>query len=181
MLTGRGVRRVSGFLHVVSVRRLAAVFALATLGSVLQLAHPALGSVDSALQDDVLAMRSPESYLGGLANTGRDPRSFITIVAIDERTLAELGAYNGGYPRAYHAQVIENLLAAPPRVIALDLGFFEPTADDAALAAALDRAHSLPVPTTVILSAAGLQATDGAAPGAPAGELAFEPWARART
>ena len=133
--------------------------ALSGIGWVLQFVYQPLAGLDASVQDFVLARRSPESYLGSAANTPRDPRTFITIVAIDDRTLAELGAYNGGYPRAYHAKVIENLLAAPPRVIAFDLGFFEPTPDDELLAAAFDHARSLPVPTNVILSEAGLTHT----------------------
>src|SRR5262249_15419421 len=106
--------------------------ALAAGGVVLQAVGPLRGtfiSLDAAAHDSVLRDRPPASYFDPSAS-GADPRAFITIVAIDERTLSELGAYNGGYPRRYHAQVIENLLAAPPRVIALDLGFFEPTPDD---------------------------------------------------
>jgi diguanylate cyclase (GGDEF)-like protein len=116
-----------------------------------------LQSLDESAHDLIVSQRSPESYLGDSAGGFvRDPRDFITIVAIDDRTLAELGAYNGGYPREFHAQVIQNLLAAPPRVIAMDVGFFEPTADDDELAAALERARDLPVPTRVILSSAGV-------------------------
>jgi diguanylate cyclase (GGDEF)-like protein len=133
---------------------------LATLGwGIDSVAHP-LSGIDTSLQDFGLARRTPESYLGANADTSADPRKFITIVAIDERTLSELGAYNGGYPRAYQAQLIESLLAAPPRVIAFDMGFFEPTPDDGALADALDHARSLPVPTTVVLSAAGTDRVD---------------------
>jgi diguanylate cyclase (GGDEF)-like protein len=124
--------------------------------------HP-LPGIDTSLQDLALSRRAPESYLGAAADTPADPRKFITIVAIDEHTLSELGAYNGGYPRAYQAQLIESLLAAPPRVIAFDVGFFEPTSDDGALADALDHARSLPVPTTVVLSAAGTDRADALA------------------
>jgi diguanylate cyclase (GGDEF)-like protein len=117
-----------------------------------------LSTFDTGVHDLIVSMRRPESYLGAAATTGpnRDPRNFITIVAIDERTLSELGAYSGGYPRAYHAALIDSLLKAPPRVIALDVGFFESTPDDAELAAALDRARGLPVPTSVVLGGAGL-------------------------
>jgi diguanylate cyclase (GGDEF)-like protein len=153
-----------------NARALALGLLIGLAGAAINLAVHPLATLDGSVQDVVLAHRTPESYLGAAADTSRDPRSFITIVAIDERTLAELGAYNGGYPRAYHAQVIENLLAAPPRVIALDLGFFEPTPDDGVLAAALDHARSLPVPTAVILSAAGLPQASASADS----ELVFE-------
>jgi len=143
------------------MRRTALALAVAALvstcGTFLQLSGT-LSDFDVAAQDAVGRVRVPESFLSESAhvNPAADPRSFVTIVAIDNRTLAELGAYNGGYPRRYHAQLIEKLLAAPPRVIALDIGFFEPTADDELLAAALDHARSLPLPTSVILGAVGL-------------------------
>jgi diguanylate cyclase (GGDEF)-like protein len=150
------MRRLPRLSRLASARVLALALVVALLGcGVETLAHP-LATVDSSLQDFALARRTPRSYLGATTNTAADPRKFITIVAIDERTLSELGAYNGGYPRAIQAQVVENLLAAPPRVIAFDVGFFESTADDDALALALDHARSAPIPTTVILSAAGL-------------------------
>src|SRR3954453_9620288 len=54
-----------------------------------------LSSVDEAVHDLIVSLRTPESYLGDSASGSvRDPREFITIVAIDERTFAELGAYN---------------------------------------------------------------------------------------
>src|SRR5438105_1571474 len=71
-----------------------------------QPSHAVIESVDAAAHDLVLSARPASSYLA----PGGDPRNFITIVAIDERTIGELGAYNGGYPRAYHAQVIQRLL-----------------------------------------------------------------------
>src|SRR5205823_10972028 len=138
-------------------------------------ARGALESLDSAAHDSILRARPAASYFD-TASAGADPRAFITIVAIDERTLSELGAYNGGYPRRYHAQVVENLLAAPPRVIAMDLGFFEPTDDDAVLAAALDDARSLPVPTSVILGTVGLKPTEqtSSTTSHSQGEVAFQ-------
>src|ERR1700694_704667 len=112
------------------------------------IASSPLAALDDAAHDLLLRSQPADTILGSLGiDPAADPRNFITIVAIDERTIAELGAYNGGYPRTYHAQVVENLLAPPPRVIAFDFGFFEPTADDSALAAAFDHARSLPVPT----------------------------------
>src|SRR3954466_3701970 len=69
-------------------------------------------ALDAAAHDYVLRARAPESYLdtGADGRPAVDPRDFITIVAIDERTLTDLGAYNGGYPRDYQAQLIERLL-----------------------------------------------------------------------
>jgi diguanylate cyclase (GGDEF)-like protein len=139
------------------------------------IASSPLAALDDAAHDLLLRSQPPDTILGSLGiNQAADPRSFITIVAIDERTIAELGAYNGGYPRSYHAQVVENLLAAPPRVIAFDFGFFEPTPDDAVLAAAFKHAHSLPVPTTIILGTVGLAAQGQADSRTPSGELVFD-------
>jgi diguanylate cyclase (GGDEF)-like protein len=156
-------------------RAIALSLVLATLGWSIETAFQPLSILDAGVQDIALANRSPDRYLGAAANTSADPRQFITIVAIDERTLAELGAYNGGYPRAYQAQLIDHLLAAPPRVIAFDIGFFEPTPGDDELTAALDRARSMPVPTNVILSSAALNASDTAAGDSPAFASALEP------
>lgn len=162
------MRRLSRLTRPANLRALTLAIAFAIVGFVAQTTlQPVWNVVDTELQDFVLANRSADSYLGSLANTPADPRHFITIVAIDERTLSELGAYNGGYPRSYHAHLIEQLLTAPPRVIAFDVGFFEPTPEDAELAAALDHARSLPVATTVVLSAAGSTRTSGASPNGP--------------
>jgi CHASE2 domain-containing sensor protein len=134
-----------------------------------------LGALDASVQDLLLRARSPDWYPGAAAplDPARTPRGFITIVAIDERTINELGAYNGGYPRGYYARVVENLLAAPPRVIAFDLGFFEPTTDDAILAAAFDHARSLPLPTSIILGTVGLVQPGHTAEHSPDGELVY--------
>ena len=139
------------------------------------IASSPLAALDDAAHDLLLRSQPADTILGSLGiNEAADPRSFITIVAIDERTIAELGAYNGGYPRSYHAQVVENLLAAPPRVIAFDFGFFEPTADDNVLAAAFAHARSLPVPTTIILGTVGLSPRGQPAARTASGELVFD-------
>ena len=164
---------------------LAVAFLLATCGSLLQVGKPwvqdghtadPIETLDVSAQDAILRARTAESFLDSSARgtPSADPRAFITIVAIDERTVSELGAYNGGYDRRYHAQVIENLLAAPPRVIALDVGFFEPTADDNLLAAAIDQARRLPVPTTVILGAVGLSGSASAMTTSASSEPTFD-------
>jgi CHASE2 domain-containing sensor protein len=97
----------------VNVPALVVALLVATLASTLQLTGIA-GSPLTALDDaahDLLSRSQPaDRVLGSLGiNPAADPRNFVTIVAIDERTIAELGAYNGGYPRSYHAQVVENL------------------------------------------------------------------------
>jgi diguanylate cyclase (GGDEF)-like protein len=146
--------------------------------SLLQLAGAAsspLSALDEAAHDLLLRSQPTDTVLGSLGiSHAADPRSFITIVAVDERTISELGSYNGGYPRSYHAQVVENLLTAPPRVIAFDFGFFEPTTDDAQLAAAFNHARSQPVPTSIILGAVGLNTPGQVITRTPAGELVFD-------
>ena len=121
-----------------------------------------LHAIESSAQDAVLRTRTPERYG---SSVGRSPRELITIVAIDERSLAQLGLFRS-WPRSYYAQVIDQLLAAPPRVIALDIGFFEPAPDDPVLAAALERAGRLRPPSTIALAAVGggeaTRGTDGA-------------------
>jgi adenylate cyclase len=124
-----------------------------------------LYAFESSLQDAVVRSRPPERYGSSI---GQDPRSVITLVAMDEPSLAELGVFRS-WPRAYYADVVDNLLAAPPRVIAFDVGFFEPSADDARLAAAFDRARALRPPTAIVIGAAG----SGSASVDAAGEPSF--------
>jgi adenylate cyclase len=132
--------------------------AAAAIGSVLQIQeaqalYPGgpLHAMESTAQDAVLRTRDPSRYG---SSVGRDPRDLITVVAIDERSMAQLGLFRG-WPRAYYAQLIDQLMAAPPRVIVMDIGFFEAAPDDANLAAAIDRARGQRPPTAVVLAAAG--------------------------
>ena len=76
-------------------------------------------------------------YDGFLRAAWRTPRSDIAIVAIDNRSLAEAGAWP--WPRARHAALIDRIAAAGPRAIAYDVLFVEPTTpeDDAKLGAAI--------------------------------------------
>src|SRR5438067_5473611 len=110
-----------------------------------------LHAMEAAAQDAVLRSRNPERYG---SSVGPDPRQLITIIAVDERSLAQLGLFRA-WPRKYYAQVIDQLLSAPPRVIALDVGFFEPAPDDADLAASIQRASSARPSTSVGLAAIG--------------------------
>jgi adenylate cyclase len=66
---------------------------------------------------------------------GDVPSRFV-IVAIDNKSLSELGRW-AGWPRSYYAQVIDNLTAANARVIVFDVGFFEPGPGDDDLARAI--------------------------------------------
>lgn len=65
-------------------------------------------------------------------------RDDILIVALDERSLEELGPWP--WPRRVHAEIVERLAAAGPRAIAYDVLFVDPSADpadDQRLAAAI--------------------------------------------
>jgi len=110
-----------------------------------------LHALESAAQDVVLRSRNPERYG---TSVGRSPRELMTIVAIDERSLAELGLFRN-WPRTYYAEVIDQLMTAAPRVIIVDIGFFEPSAEDAQLAMALERARARRPATAVGLAAVG--------------------------
>jgi adenylate cyclase len=110
-----------------------------------------LHAAESVAQDAVLRTRDPGRYG---SSVGRDPRSLITLVSIDERSLAQLGLFRD-WPRSYYAQVIDQLMVAPPRVIALDVGFFEPAVDDVQMSAAIDRARAARPATSVVLAAVG--------------------------
>lgn len=75
----------------------------------------------------------------------------IVIVAIDDASIAELGAWP--WRRATHAALLDCLRSAGARAVALDLVFTEPDAtapqDDAALAAALARGPPTILPLIV--------------------------------
>ena len=70
----------------------------------------------------------------------------IVIVAIDDRSLAEIGAW--AWPRSTHGQLIDRLTDAGARVVMLDVLLIEPTLpeSDAALAEAIKRNGSVFLP-----------------------------------
>lgn len=79
------------------------------------------------------------------------PTEQVVIVAIDDASLKEMGAWP--WSRATIATLIDALVRAQPRVIGLDLIFPEPASDDALLAQALARAPAIIQPVI------GVQAT----------------------
>ncbi|SEJ86242.1 MULTISPECIES: CHASE2 domain-containing protein [unclassified Variovorax] len=88
--------------------------------------RPGLLQLDASIHDRMLAMVSPEAAPD------------ILIVAIDDRSLNELGRWP--WPRDTHARLLERLAAAAPRAVLLDLFLTEPSAnpaDDARLARAM--------------------------------------------
>ncbi len=70
--------------------------------------------------------------------------SDILIIAIDEPSLAALGRWP--WPRSLHAQLIDRLTDARAASVTLDLLLSEPSADDATLAAALQRSGRVHLP-----------------------------------
>ena len=70
---------------------------------------------------------------------GELPSSRTVLVAIDDKTLAEMPEYGRFFtwPRSLHAQVIEHLTEAKARTIALDILFDVPAPGDAELIQAL--------------------------------------------
>ena len=78
----------------------------------------------------------------------RTPDSDIVIVAIDDRSLAELGGWP--WPRTVHASLIDQLAKARPKAIVYDLLFLDPDSDpqaDAALGAAIHGAGGVYLPS----------------------------------
>lgn len=74
----------------------------------------------------------------------------IAIIEIDKKSLDEIGPYP--WPRAIHAALLNRLAAAPPRLVAFDLLFPQPSPDDSAFASTLQTNGN------VILAATGVQA-----------------------
>jgi adenylate cyclase len=126
---------------------------------------------ESDIQDWVLRTRSPASYG---SSVGKDPRELITIVAMDEKSLQELGLYRT-WPRAYYAQVVNALQVAPPRVIAFDVGFFEPSANDQELAIAFEAAATRRPTTSLVLGGVGGGRATLAAGGMPGFNEGLQP------
>ena len=73
-------------------------------------------------------------------------QSDVTIVAIDEASLASIGRWP--WPRDAHARLIDRLAAAKPAAIGYDVLFVEPSAQDARLAQAIARAGNVVLPLT---------------------------------
>jgi adenylate cyclase len=86
--------------------------------------------------------------------TPADLDNKIVIVAIDDRSLEELGRFST-WPRTYHARLLDTLAGAGARVIAFDILFSEPSADDDALATSIQQAGNVVLP---LVSASGVQA-----------------------
>lgn len=118
-----------------------------------------LYALESAAQDAVLRGRNPDNYGSSI---GRPVRQLITIAAMDDRSLSELGMFRT-WPRSYQTQLLDALLQspAPPRVVAFDVGFFEPSPDDAQLVAAFERARARRVGVVIVAGSGSLVSGPG--------------------
>lgn len=76
----------------------------------------------------------------------RPPSEDIVIVAIDNRSIAELGRWP--WPRSRHEALLNELRAASPKAIAYDLLLTEPAPGDAGLAQAVKAAQHVYLPMT---------------------------------
>jgi adenylate cyclase len=78
-------------------------------------------------------------------NKSAEPVDDIVIVAIDDKSLEQLG-YLTSWPRIYYARVVDALASAGARVIAFDMLFSEPSPDDGALVSSMKNAGNVVVP-----------------------------------
>lgn len=79
--------------------------------------------------------------------SGRPADPSIIIIAIDDRSLAELGRWP--WPRARHTALLNRLAAMKPRAVVYDVLFTEPDAADADLAGAMTAAGQVFLPVLV--------------------------------
>ncbi len=110
-------------------------FVIAALATLIVLAFGLTGlteRLDNLVYDRLISLRAPP------------PNDKIFIVAIDNRSLAELGKWP--WSRQTHIQLLNQLAKTRPKAIAYDVLFTEPSADDAALAAALTKAAPVYLP-----------------------------------
>ncbi len=135
------------------VRRLAVREWLSILVALIMMAaslgwQNGLGRLDQALYDQFISLQ------------GREARDDILIVAIDDYSLAQLGRWP--WPRALHAELIEQIAAAQPRVIGLDVIMTESEQGDGggdrALAKVLAANQRTVLPVVMSNAGAGLTA-----------------------
>lgn len=96
--------------------------------------------------DAAFNLRGPQPPVQGPDNSPNDPdESLIVIVAIDDESIRESGQGPWPWNRAYLGQIISQIAASQPAVIATDIFWYEPTdADsDAALGQAIAQAGNV--------------------------------------
>jgi adenylate cyclase len=84
-------------------------------------------------------------YRASDSNPRADPDNKIVIVAIDDKSLDQLGHFSS-WPRAYHSQLIAALAKTGARIIVFDILFSEPTADDEEMATSIKQAGNVILP-----------------------------------
>jgi adenylate cyclase len=94
-------------------------------------------------------------YNAASISTPADPDNKIVIVAIDDRSLEELGRFSN-WPRTYHASLLDTLAGTGARIIAFDILFSEPSADDDVLATSIQQAGNVVLP---LISTSGLDSS----------------------
>ena len=108
-----------------------------------------LGRLDQMLYDNLLA------------GSSRPARDDIIIIAIDDYSLSELGRWP--WPRELHAQLIDRLTVAKPRVVGLDVILSEPEraprSGDIALQGALTRSGRVILPMVMANLGHGMKAS----------------------
>ena len=128
---------------------------LALIGSVLVTAL-VLGRITERLDYIV--------YDHALASAERPPPDDIVIVAIDNRSLDEIGRWP--WPRRIHAQLLDRLAEAQPRAVGYDVLFVDPSPDDALLASAVRRNRTY-LPLVIDVPGSNGAAYDIATPSGP--------------
>ena len=103
-------------------------------------------------------------YDHALASAERAPPDDIVIVAIDNRSLEEIGRWP--WPRHIHAQLLDRLAEARPRAIGYDVLFVDPSPDDAMFAAAVRRNRTY-LPLVIDVPGSNGAAYDIATPSGP--------------
>ena len=114
------------------------LIATAVLGVVVFAVASSFGHrVDNLIYDQISAVAAPA------------PSPDIILVEIDDRSLAQLGAWP--WPRTTHARLIDALSEAKPKAIGYDVLFTEPTdsANDESLARAITRSGLVILPIYV--------------------------------
>jgi CHASE2 domain-containing sensor protein len=76
---------------------------------------------------DLMQSLERKAYDLGMLASSRTPSDKIAIIAIDERSIANLGRWP--WPRAIHAQMLDVLTTGHPKVIGYTVFFFEPQLD----------------------------------------------------
>jgi len=76
---------------------------------------------------DLMQSLERKAYDVGVSATTRVPSDKIAVIAIDDQSIANLGRWP--WPRAIHAEMLDTLSAAQPKVIGNMVLFFEPQVD----------------------------------------------------